>query len=725
MELAERGNTWHLVNHRNGWSVLAAEFLHELYQQHSHFLNPRKLRTTRVSFEDGRIDSYTLEAEWQTVVRTVASDFSLHRDDFLTELRAIVEKPRPRTASLIARLEATRIGALSPVACVSLLRDIQHKPLGEIYELNLAQIEGGLARVLADERRGLADTDLSQLAFSGSATARPEQDFLRLVLESKAAGLRRSTEVGPALDELVEAFARAGSAYGASTVCAAELRHCFDEYVFQSDSWLEARLAALSAPTSDEDVEHGSVVGVMSWLGRFRDDNKRLLGHATRFRRPLLQRIAEVTREPLDDLRLHRLEELVGLVDAGCRVPTDEVQVRRANGLTFMRNESIATETSTPRSAPRRERLWGLPAARGAHRGRAVVVRSGLGVREMHLGDVLITTGTDFDMAPAIRLAGAVVTEEGGLLSHAAVVAREIGIPCIVGAEGVVRALETGDLVDVDADEGTVSLVAERAPRGVSIRRTPGLLVTPGNGTTGGKAERLYRVRAAGFRTPRRLRVVPSSVVDSIRLGDDDLREAVVGDILDLADGSPINLRSSSDLEDRADFSCAGLFRSAIQVVPTRREVTRALDDVAAIDDAVHEYLRRHGVPHLVGSPNILLTPYEEYWLQGVSAPCAENRVVVEHRPGRPDSDDSGPTRFEVALDRDASGEDLFGGLHSIVRQVACTTHALCDLLGAPQEVEWGIARLGESVTVLQSRPLTRPLRYSDSGVDRRSAHEM
>ena len=76
-------------------------------------------------------------------------------------------------------------------------------------------------------------------------------------------------------------------------------------------------------------------------------------------------------------------------------------------------------------------------------------------------GDVLITTGTDIGWTPYFPLLGGVVTELGGLISHGAVVAREYGLPCVVGAPAAARAFKDGQRVRVDGARGTVSACAE------------------------------------------------------------------------------------------------------------------------------------------------------------------------------------------------------------------------------------------------------------------------
>ncbi|PIZ95314.1 MAG: hypothetical protein COX81_01290 [Candidatus Magasanikbacteria bacterium CG_4_10_14_0_2_um_filter_37_12] len=71
-------------------------------------------------------------------------------------------------------------------------------------------------------------------------------------------------------------------------------------------------------------------------------------------------------------------------------------------------------------------------------------------------GDILICLMTSPDYIPLMKRAGAVVTEEGGILSHAAIVSREMKLPCIVGAKSVLKELKNGDMVEVDAYKGIV-----------------------------------------------------------------------------------------------------------------------------------------------------------------------------------------------------------------------------------------------------------------------------
>ena len=69
-------------------------------------------------------------------------------------------------------------------------------------------------------------------------------------------------------------------------------------------------------------------------------------------------------------------------------------------------------------------------------------------------GDVLVTVSTDIGWSPYFPILAGVVTELGGLISHGAVVAREYGLPCLVGAQNATNLFQDGDMVCLDTVRG-------------------------------------------------------------------------------------------------------------------------------------------------------------------------------------------------------------------------------------------------------------------------------
>ncbi|MCX6786562.1 MAG: PEP-utilizing enzyme [Candidatus Kaiserbacteria bacterium] len=106
----------------------------------------------------------------------------------------------------------------------------------------------------------------------------------------------------------------------------------------------------------------------------------------------------------------------------------------------------------------------GFTAYAGEAGGIVKIVLSRKDYGKVKKGDVLVAANTNPDYLPIIRKAAAIVTDEGGITSHAAIVAREFKIPCIVGTKVATKILKNGDVVEIDSRKGMVRLI-KRARR--------------------------------------------------------------------------------------------------------------------------------------------------------------------------------------------------------------------------------------------------------------------
>ena len=82
-------------------------------------------------------------------------------------------------------------------------------------------------------------------------------------------------------------------------------------------------------------------------------------------------------------------------------------------------------------------------------------------IEKMEKGEILVAGTTGPEYMSAIKKAAAIVTDEGGVNSHAAIVAREFNIPCIVGTEFALKMIKDGNLVEVDANKGVVKILEQ------------------------------------------------------------------------------------------------------------------------------------------------------------------------------------------------------------------------------------------------------------------------
>lgn len=103
--------------------------------------------------------------------------------------------------------------------------------------------------------------------------------------------------------------------------------------------------------------------------------------------------------------------------------------------------------------------IRGLSASLGRAIGTVKVMQSVTEMNKIQPGDILVAVMTRPDYVPAMRKAAAIVTDEGGITSHAAIVSRELGIPCIIGTKIATQVFKDGDLVEVNANHGWVRKV--------------------------------------------------------------------------------------------------------------------------------------------------------------------------------------------------------------------------------------------------------------------------
>jgi pyruvate,water dikinase len=161
-----------------------------------------------------------------------------------------------------------------------------------------------------------------------------------------------------------------------------------------------------------------------------------------------------------------RIEEHYGVaqdiefaVDRDLTFPNNLFIVQARPETVWSTKEVVASASSSGvmTVAEARVVLKGLPASPGVYAGKAKIVFSPEDAeKKIQKGDILVTKMTNPDWVPYMRLAGAIVTDEGGMTCHAAIVSRELGIPCIVGSKEATKLLRDGETYTVDARSGVI-----------------------------------------------------------------------------------------------------------------------------------------------------------------------------------------------------------------------------------------------------------------------------
>ena len=164
----------------------------------------------------------------------------------------------------------------------------------------------------------------------------------------------------------------------------------------------------------------------------------------------------------LTDDKVLELARLGLRVEAHYGDPQD-VEWAIADGAVYL-VQSRPITTLGEAAAPHRVLVQGLAASAGRASGRVRVLTTPDQGRLLQAGEVLVAPMTNPDWVPTIRRAAALVTDGGGMTCHAAIVARELGVPCVVGSRVATSVLRDGELVTVDGAKGTVSEGAVEAP---------------------------------------------------------------------------------------------------------------------------------------------------------------------------------------------------------------------------------------------------------------------
>ncbi len=212
------------------------------------------------------------------------------------------------------------------------------------------------------------------------------------------------------------------------------------------------------------------LIAILRMVGHISDVRKEMMLRSVGVLHKVLSSVSIHGGVPLEELLCYLPEEIEALLLAGKKVPAREI-AQRKEGLFYAATEKgVALFSGTDarllmgalaRKAPALHDVRGFVASTGgmdSYTGRISVVRQPE-KDDFRTGDILVTTMTRPDFVPLMRRASAIVTDEGGVTCHAAIVARELSIPCIVGTQAATKVFSSGDLLRMNLRHGLVERV--------------------------------------------------------------------------------------------------------------------------------------------------------------------------------------------------------------------------------------------------------------------------
>lgn len=200
---------------------------------------------------------------------------------------------------------------------------------------------------------------------------------------------------------------------------------------------------------------------IISYYREYRNDIRR---KGIYYIKPLYQEIARRFNLSLSELIFLDSNEIASLLK-GKKIDLKVIEQRKfgfscgtIKGKWFILNYPIFSKMNLGNK--KINIIKGMPACTGKVIGKVFLIsRPEIDLNKFSQGNILVTSMTSPAFVPAIQKSKAVITDEGGLTSHAAIVAREFKKPCIVGTKVATKMLKNGDLVEVDAVAGIVRLL--------------------------------------------------------------------------------------------------------------------------------------------------------------------------------------------------------------------------------------------------------------------------
>ncbi len=215
------------------------------------------------------------------------------------------------------------------------------------------------------------------------------------------------------------------------------------------------------------------LISLVDFTTIWQDDRKASILKNISFLDMVAKEVARRARMPLSSLYQLGVNEVLGLQSIGNVVDLRyELIIRRKGCLILLagNNEYIASGQAYRRLLPRLRQaekrssasgsaIHGTVANGGTAMGRVVVCKNISSITKVGRGDIIVASMTRPEFMPALKKASAIVTDEGGITCHAAIVARELNIPCVIGTKIGTKVLKDGMTVEVRANHGIVRIV--------------------------------------------------------------------------------------------------------------------------------------------------------------------------------------------------------------------------------------------------------------------------
>lgn len=476
-------SNWKQINYRNVDSMLSVQFIYDLYDQHASTINWFRFKNVCLYFQDNKLWSFTPQDEWEKVITQISKQFRHPKDnsnpDIVKNCYWYYERKETLLEEFLKKKSKVNLKKLSNEELYDLLFNWYQITLNQIYYINLAPVELGLQRAIADLKASdyLTNDEISILYSLDDNTAVIREEYAFLM----ALKTNQGKSITSIIKNHLKEYSYVTIGYGSSPLNEKVLLTRYEKIKELEEGYIDKRIKEIEKYPQVlkkqkreiykklNNKQLANLFELAAKLGFMRDRKKAFLGKSVQFRNTIMEEISRRFTIEWNDIRFYLMDEFEDLLLHDIKLEHEEIEKRKEGiYISSISNmftggeareeyfQSVKTESEDIKVLNTRR---GICASHGVVRGKARICLTFEESNKLEKGEILIAYGTDFDFMNAIVKSSGIITEEGGILSHASVISRELKKPCIIAFKGITKLVKDGDLIELDAEKGTVKIL--------------------------------------------------------------------------------------------------------------------------------------------------------------------------------------------------------------------------------------------------------------------------
>lgn len=480
----QKVSNWKQINYRNVDSMLSVQFIYDLYDQYSSTINWFRFKNVCLYYQNNKLWSFTPSDEWEKALDNIANQFINPKQNsnpnIIKKCYWYYNRKETLLEKFLRKSSKIDLSKLSDKELYDLLFNWYQITLNQIYFINLAPVELGLQRAISnlDSNKYLSPDEISTLYSLDNNTAviREEYAFLKKMYLANDNTCKEEL-----LNAHLAEYGYVTIGYGSKPLDKNLLSSRYDKLISTKKEDIKKRieeiekypeLIKLQKEKIYEKLNNNQLkelFDLAAKLGYMRDRKKAYLGKSVEYRNVILDEISSRKEIDIEKIKYYIMEDIEKLLINGIQLSDDEIEERKKgiyiSSVSNMYSGEMARENYFSSVKTEKEDIntlntrKGVCASPGKIRGKVRVCLSFEESNNLKPGEILVTYGTDFDFMNAIVKSKGIITEEGGILSHASVISRELKKPCIIAFKGITKILKSGDTIELDADNGIVKFL--------------------------------------------------------------------------------------------------------------------------------------------------------------------------------------------------------------------------------------------------------------------------